>query len=99
MFEVFFLPCVHEFFHPCLGSKSNDLKQIIINLFLFFVSDFLHILYCKTQCCGSGSGRIRTVLPDPEISTPNPDPDPALVVFKKISVAVQYRAYVYLFTP
>ncbi len=39
-------------------------------------------------------------LPDPEISPPNPDPDPALVVFKKkISVSVQYRAYVYLFTP
>ncbi len=36
---------------------------------------------------------------DPEISPPNPDPDPALVVFKKISVSVQYRAYVYLFTP
>ncbi len=32
------------------------------------------------QCCGSGSGRIRTFLPDPEISPPNPDPDPALVV-------------------
>jgi hypothetical protein len=37
--------------------------------------------------------------PDPEISPPNPDPDPALVVFKKINVSVQYRAYVYLFTP
>jgi hypothetical protein len=33
------------------------------------------------QCCGSGSGRIRTFLPDPEISPP--DPDPALVVLKK----------------
>jgi hypothetical protein len=45
--------------------------------------------------------RIRTFLsdPDPEISAPNPDPDPALVVFKKIYVSVQYRAYVYLFTP
>jgi hypothetical protein len=51
----------------------------------------------KMQCCGSGSGRIRTFLPDPEISPP--DPDPALVVLKKISVSVQYRAYVYLFTP
>ncbi len=51
------------------------------------------------QCCGSGSGRIRTFLPDPEISPPNPDPDPALVVFKKISVSLQYRAYVHLLTP
>jgi hypothetical protein len=53
------------------------------------------------QCCGSESGRIGTFLPDPdpEISPPNPDPDPALVVFKKISVSVQYRAYVYFFTP
>jgi hypothetical protein len=42
--------------------------------------------------------RIRTFLPDPKISPPNPDPDPALVVFKKISVSVQYHAYVYLFT-
>ncbi len=33
---------------------------------------------------------------DPEVSPPNPDP--AQVVFKKISVSVQYRAYVYLFT-
>jgi hypothetical protein len=41
--------------------------------------------------------RIRTFLPDPEISPP--DPDPALVVFIQISVSVQYRAYVYLFTP
>ncbi len=32
--------------------------------------------------------RIRTFLPDPEISPPNPDPDPALVVFKKLSVSV-----------
>jgi hypothetical protein len=38
-------------------------------------------------------------LPDPEISPPNPDSDPALVVFLKISVSAQYRAYVYLFTP
>jgi hypothetical protein len=37
--------------------------------------------------------------PDPEISPPNPDPDPALVVKKKISIPVQYCAYVYLFTP
>ncbi len=37
--------------------------------------------------------------PDPEISPPNPDPDPALVVLKKIYISVQYRAYVYLFTP
>jgi hypothetical protein len=37
--------------------------------------------------------------PDPEISPPIPDLGPALVVFKKISVSVQYRAYVYLFTP
>jgi hypothetical protein len=51
------------------------------------------------QCCGSGSGRIRTFLPDPDISPPNPDPDPALVIKKKISVSVQYRAYVYLCTP
>ncbi len=36
--------------------------------------------------------------PDPEISLPNPDPAPALVICKKISVSVQYRAYVYLFT-
>ncbi len=35
------------------------------------------------QCCGSGSGRIQTFFPDPEISPPNPDPDPALVVLKK----------------
>jgi hypothetical protein len=41
--------------------------------------------------------RIRTFLPDQEISPPNSDS--ALVVFKKISVSVQYRAYVYLFTP
>jgi hypothetical protein len=51
------------------------------------------------QCCGPGSGQIRTFLADPDISPPNPDPDPAPVVFKKISVSVQYRAYVYLFTP
>ncbi len=46
--------------------------------------------------------RIRSdpdLFPDTEISPPNPDPDPALVVKKKISVFVQYRAYVYLFTP
>ncbi len=56
-------------------------------------------VFCSyMQCCGSRSGRIRTFLPDPEISPPNPDPDPALVVVKKISVSVQYRAYVYLFT-
>jgi hypothetical protein len=44
--------------------------------------------------------------PDPDLfagsgfSPPNLDPDPALVVFyiKKISISVQYRAYVYLFT-
>ncbi len=42
--------------------------------------------------------RIWTFLPDPDISLPNPDPDPALVVLKKISVSVQYHAYVYFFT-
>ncbi len=64
------------------------------------VTDFKDILP-QSECCGSGSGRIRTFLPDPdpEISPPTPDPDPALVVFKKISVSVQYCAYVYLFTP
>jgi hypothetical protein len=36
---------------------------------------------------------------DPESSPPNPDPDPVLVVKKYIYVSVQYRAYVYLFTP
>ncbi len=36
--------------------------------------------------------------PNPDSSPPNPDPDPALVV-KKISVSVQYHAFVCLFTP
>ncbi len=58
-----------------------------------------HASTLQLQCCGSGSGRIRTFFPDLEISPPNPDPDPALVVLKKISVSVQYRAYVYLCPP
>jgi hypothetical protein len=45
-----------------------------------------HLLHTHSQCCGSGSGRIRTFLPDPEISPLNPDPDPALVVFLKDTI-------------
>ncbi len=58
-------------------------------------------LSCSAECSvADRSGRIRTFLPDSEISPPNPDPDPALVVKKKkISVSVQYLACVYLFTP
>ncbi len=87
------------------------LSSYISWVFLFsLISCTLQLLQAtKTSVIGSKKHmypvlriRIRSdpdVLPDPDISPPNPDPDPALVVFKKISVSVQYRAYVYLFTP
>jgi hypothetical protein len=56
-------------------------------------------LLTKGQCCGSesGSGRIRTFFPDPEISPPNPDPDPALVVLKKYRFLCNIvHMYIYL---
>jgi hypothetical protein len=65
-----------------------------------FLRDGAVIMYPLKQCCGSGSSRIRTFLPDPdldpEISPPNPDLDPALVVFKQISVSVLTKKYLFL---